>query len=173
MQVYVTIGGKGLRMKPLSPLEKHQLHIGDKKILEHIFDVFPDAKLIGHKKTNSRQETLSLLAGEKDCLIVDCDVIPIGFSYTGFETDVIFSFRTNKEKYCSLITENGKLAAAFEGENFSHIKSSGVYFLKSIDATIKRMTNPNSIASGMIGAKVLEEDTFLRVGDVEDYYEAL
>jgi hypothetical protein len=35
------------------------------------------------------------------------------------------------------------------------------------------MKDDNSIASGMIGAKAIKETTFIRLGDVEDYYEAL
>jgi hypothetical protein len=38
---------------------------------------------------------------------------------------------------------------------------------------LHKMQDDNSIASGMLGAKAVYEDTFIRLGDVEDYYEAL
>jgi hypothetical protein len=65
------------------------------------------------------------------------------------------------------------VSAALERDNVSSLKCSGMYFVKSIDRLLNSMTDDNSVASGMIGARVIEEDTFIRVGDVEDYYEAL
>ena len=35
------------------------------------------------------------------------------------------------------------------------------------------MTNKDSIASGMIGASIKYENTFLRFGDIEDYKESI
>ena len=58
-------------------------------------------------------------------------------------------------------------------ENISNVKCSGVYFVKSVSELLKNMTDDNSIASGMIGAKTIKETTFIRLGDVEDYFEAL
>ncbi len=173
MKTYITVGGQGTRMKSLSPSEKHQLYYGDKKILEHLFDIFPNAILVGDKKTKSRKETLKELQGEEDCLIVDCDVIPYGCQQEPFNKDTIYAFNSEKNKYCSLLESNGLLSNAFENESITNIKASGVYFVKSIDLLLERMVDENSLASGMISADIKKEDTFIRVGDVEDYYEAL
>lgn len=173
MNVYITIGGQGTRLKTISPLDKYLLHLGDKTILEHIYDIFPTAKLVGHKKTTSRRETLAELAGQEDCLIVDCDLIPRDFQPFSTDMDTIFAFRSNKDKYCSLVLQNNRVASALERKNISSLKCSGLYFVKSVDRLLASMTDDNSIASGMVGARVIEEDTFIRVGDVEDYYEAL
>lgn len=173
MNVYITIGGQGSRLKTLSPVDKYLLHLGDKTILQHIYDVFPDAQLVGHKKTTSRRNTLEELRGKTDCLIVDCDLVPRGFVPFNTDRDTIWGFVTNKNKYCSLVLQNGLVSAALERDNVSSLKCSGMYFVKSIDRLLSSMTDDNSVASGMIGARVIEEDTFIRVGDVEDYYEAL
>tara|TARA_R110000824_G_scaffold385455_1_gene579734 strand:- start:2681 stop:3208 length:528 start_codon:yes stop_codon:yes gene_type:complete len=173
MNTYITVGGQGTRMKMLSPLDKHQLHYGNKTILGHLFDIFPNAILVGDKKTKSRKETLKELQGEEDCLIVDCDVIPYGCQQEPFKKDTIYAFNSEKNKYCSLLERNGLLAGAYENESITNIKASGVYFVKSIDLLLENMGDENSLASGMISADIKKEDTFLRVGDVEDYYEAL
>jgi len=173
VNIYVTIGGQGSRLKTLSPVDKQLLYLGDKRIIERILDVFPTAKLLGDKKTNSRKETLQALAGQTDCLIIDCDVIPVGCDVSNLTNDTIFCFSSNKQKYGSIVLHNGYVASVDERNSVSKTKCSGAYYVKSIDRLLASMTDDNSIASGMIGAHAVYEDTFIRVGDVEDYYEAL
>lgn len=173
MNVYVTIGGQGSRLKTLSSVDKQLLYLGDKRIIEHILDVFPQAKLLGDKKTNSRKETLQAIAGQTDCLIIDCDVVPNGCDVSKLTHDTIFCFSSDKQKYGSIVLQNGYVTNVDERNSISKTKCSGAYFVKSIDRLLQAMTNDNSIASGMIGAHAVYEDTFIRVGDVEDYYEAL
>ena len=173
MKQYIMIGGSGERMKAISPLDKQNLYYGNETILELIYKIFPDAELLGAEKTNSRRETLSQIAGETDCLIIDCDVIPNGCEIQEFETDTIYAFMTNAPKYCSLVTDGKVLLEAHEHEHVSQLKASGVYYIKSIDRLLERMKDDNSIASGMIGAKVIQENSYIRLGDVADYYEAL
>ena len=173
MHIYITIGGQGSRLKSISPLDKHLLYMGRHTIIEHILSIFPTAILLGNKKTNSRKETLQEIKNKTDCLIVDCDVIPVGIGQMQFDENTLFYFQTQKKKYGSIIIENGRLHKANEKENISNDKCSGIYYIKSMQHLLESMTDENSIASGMIGAKVVEETTFVRVGDVEDYYEAL
>lgn len=146
--------------------------------------------------TGSRKEQLELIRDWKNVLIVDCDVIPVFAKPTFvpdfkeyFEwlptqpNDYIFCFSSASPKYCGLhFTFNGAkcqssgcLESAIEREasDGPMLRASGVYFLKDVGATVDRITDPNSIASGMIGAKMTPEQTFIRVGDPEDYLNAL
>jgi dTDP-glucose pyrophosphorylase len=169
----ITIGGGGTRMKYLSPKDKHMLYYGNKRIIEHLLERFPKAKVIGERKTNSRKETLKEIENEIDCLIIDCDVIPLLDQKIDFQEDTIFIFESEKNKYGSLNLIENRVIGVSEKENISNVKCSGVYFVKSVSALLKNMTDDNSIASGMIGAKTIKESTFIRLGDVEDYFEAL
>lgn len=146
--------------------------------------------------TKNRKEQLELIRDWKNVLIVDCDVIPVFEKPTFvpnfkeyFEwlptqpRDFIFCFASASPKYCGLHFNfegsecggSGCLESAIEREvsKTPIFRASGVYFLKDVGATVDRMTDPNSIASGMIGAKATPEQTFIRVGDPEDYLNAL
>jgi len=173
MNVYITIGGQGSRMKQISPVDKHLLYYKNKRIIEHLTDIFPSATIIGHKKTANRKETLEQIRHQTNCLIVDCDIIPVGISLKEPADDMIFVFESAKNKYGSVIVANNKLQQVSEKENISNIKCSGAYYVKSMASLLDAMTDVNSIASGMIGATTKKESTFIRLGDVEDYYEAL
>lgn len=173
MKIFVTIGGSGTRMKEISPFDKQFIYYRDKRIIEHIFQIFPDAILLGSNKTNSRRETLQEIANEEDCLIVDCDIIPFGLPDLQFDCDSLFYFNSDKPKYGSILIEDDKLLAVDEKNSISKNKCSGIYFVKSMSRLLEQMKDDNSLASGMIGAKVIQENTFIKLGDVEDYYEAL
>lgn len=173
MKIFVTIGGSGTRMKEISPFDKQFIYYREKRIIEHIFQIFPYANLLGDNKTNSRRETLQEIANEEDCLIVDCDIIPVGLPDLQFDGDTLFYFNSDKPKYGSILIEDGKLLAVDEKNSISKNKCSGIYFVKSMSRLLEQMKDDNSLASGMIGAKVIQENTFIKLGDVEDYYEAL
>lgn len=160
-------------MKNISPVDKQFIYYKDKRIIEHIFSIFPYANLLGEKKTNSRRETLAEIANEQDCLIVDCDIIPFGLPQFNNEEDTLFYFRSDKPKYGSILIEDSRLMAVDEKNSISKDKCSGIYYVKSMAALLASMKDDNSIASGMIGAKVIQENTFIKLGDVEDYFEAL
>lgn len=172
---YITIGGSGSRLKSISPVDKHLLFYNDKRIIDHIKNIIPDAKTIGDIKTNNRKETLAQIKEKENILIIDCDIIPIGFSYDQIDTstDCIFVFRSAKRKYSSIIIENNKVLYASEDKCLSNIKCSGIYFIKNLETLLLSMTDSNSIISGMIGSYVIYEDSFLRLGDIEDYSETI
>lgn len=173
MKIFVTIGGSGTRMKEISPVDKQFIYYRDKRIIEHIFKIFPYANLLGNAKTNSRKDTLREIAHEQDCLIVDCDIIPFGLPELNFDGDTLFFFNSEKPKYGSILIEDSRLIAVNEKDSISKNKCSGIYFVKSVSNLLDNMRDENSLASGMIGAKVIQENTFIKLGDVEDYYEAI
>jgi hypothetical protein len=180
--VVITARGEGARMKCLSPKPKHLLYYGGQRIIDLIKACFDecDVEVLEGPPTSSRAETLDLLRGRKNVLIVDCDVIPAGIRPPNSlpnipEVNGIWWFESQNPKYGGLYrNENGTLTAVTEkGDTETKYRSSGLYFLKDVGATIDRMTDPNSIASGMIGARMISENTFIRVGDPEDYLAAL
>ena len=172
MNIYVTIGGYGTRLKGISPKDKHLLYFKNKRIIDWIIDIFPNAKIIGNKKTNNRKETLSQIPENNQVLIIDCDIIPFGLNLDDIDTsnDCVLIFNSNKNKYGSVILENNKIYISSENNNISSTKCSGVYFLKDLQATLQKMNDNNSIVSGMNGASTILENTFLRFGDIEDYF---
>ena len=168
---YVTIGGLGTRLKQLSPTDKHLLYFKDKQIIEWILDTVPNCKIIGKIKTNNRKETLYQITESNNILIIDCDIIPLNLNIGNIDTQIdnVFVFTSNVLKYASILLDNNnQIISTSENKNISNIKSSGVYFIKNLKETLSKMTD-NSILSGMIGAKVIYEDTFIRLGDIEDY----
>jgi hypothetical protein len=179
--VVITAKGRGERMKGFGHQPKHLLYYWDKRIIDHIKECFAGwpVEVLDGEPTNSRAETLELLRGRKNVLIVDCDIIPLNWidplPKTTPETDAIWWFCSNNPKYGGLyVGDDGRLASVTEkGDTQTKCRASGIYFLKDVGATIDRMTDPNSIASGMIGAKMIHENTFLRVGDPEDYLNSL
>lgn len=174
MNVFITVGGEGTRLKAISSVDKHLLYYRDKRIIEHTLSIFPNAKIIGQTKTNSRVETLNEIINESNALILDCDIIPIYDWHTiDLTENTIFAFTSSKNKYGSLIVNNRRVVECSETDNISNIKCSGAYFVQSVGDLISKMQSQNSIASGMIDAKVLIEKSFIRVGDVEDYLSAL
>jgi hypothetical protein len=174
MNIIITIGGSGTRLKCISPIDKHLLYYKNKRIIEWIEDILPDAKIIGQTKTNSRYETLYSIKDMEDCLIIDCDIIPFGIDLSFDKSnDLIFVFTSNKNKWGSIKIDDDKLINASETDSISNIKCSGAYFIKNINTLLNNMTNKDSIASGMIGASIKYENTFLRFGDIEDYKESI
>lgn len=171
---YITIGGQGSRLKSLSPIDKYRLYYKDKRIIDWILTIVPTAKLLGHKKTNSRKETLLEIANQENVLIIDCDIIPFGLdlSLIDTRTDGIFVFRSDKDKWGSAEINNERLVSCDESNNISDYKCSGVYYIKNMRDTLDKMEQ-NSIASGIIGAKAIVESSFARFGDIEDYIEAI
>lgn len=171
----ITIGGFGSRMKPISHLEKYELYYLNKSILAHILDIFPNAQVVGKTKTNSRKETLQQINILNNVLIIDCDIIPFKINIQDIDIyqNNIYAFISNKPKYGSIIVDNNYVIKSDERINISNVKCSGVYFCKDLSSVIKNMTDDNSIISGMIGSKVIMEDTFKRFGDIEDYYETI
>lgn len=172
---YITIGGSGTRLKNISFTEKQDLYFWNKKIIDHIYDIIPDANVVGHIKTNNRKETLNQINERYNILIIDCDIIPLDINLKDINTenDNIYTFISNKNKYGSIIVENNSVVGSSEYNNLSKVKCSGIYFCKDLQSVIQNMTDPNSIVSGMIGANIIMEDTFKRLGDIEDYYEAI
>lgn len=185
--VVIPARGEGSRMKCISPKPKHLLYYGGQRIIALIkacFDGY-EVEVLEGPPTASRAETLELLRGRKNVLIVDCDVIPDKWESAlfddvavgPFDWDAIWYFKSNNPKYGGLYMDNSglrELAHVCEkGDTTTECRSSGLYFLKDVGATIDRMTDPNSIASGMIGARMIPENTFIRVGDPEDYLSAL
>jgi hypothetical protein len=176
MNSYITIGGLGSRLKNISPIDKYLLYYKNKRIYEWILDIIPQAKLIGHNKTKNRKSTLSLIPQQTDILIIDCDIIPFEFNINKINTnnDCIFVFHSCINKYGSLsVDSNNKVIGCSEKNNISNIKCSGIYYIKNLSKTISNMTDPNSIASGMIGSDIIYENTFKRLGDIEDYMSAI
>jgi hypothetical protein len=185
MHVYITIGGRGERLKTIYPGDKQNLYWGRLTFLEWIFKIFPEAETLGTKKTPSRKETLKTLLErgiKNDILIIDCDVIPHGIKlHETPSEDQIWVFNSKKLKYGSLILDESpylypdqiKLEDACENTPISNWKASGVYFIKDLEKTLEKMKDPNSIAKAIIGAKCIVEETFFRGGDLEDYYELI
>lgn len=175
--VVITAKGRGERMKGFGPQPKHLLYYGGKRIIDHIKDCFAGwpVEVLDGEPTNSRTETLELLRGRKNVMIVDCDIIPKGWNFIISTHDCIWFFDSNNPKYGGLYAdENYHLSRVVEkGDPETKYRASGIYFLKDVGATIDHMTDPNSIASGMIGANMIYESTFIRVGDPEDYLASL
>lgn len=174
MNIYVTIGGQGTRLKCLSPKDKHLLYFKNKKIIDWITEIVPTAILLGNKKTKNRKETLLEIMEQKNVLIIDCDIIPFGLDLGLIDTscDNIFIFESNRDKWGSAKISNGLLIDSDESNNISNYKCSGIYYIKNMKNTLNKMKD-NSIASGIIGAKSIIENTFIRLGDLEDYMEAI
>lgn len=172
---YITVGGHGTRLKNISPIEKQNLYFWDKRIIDHIYDIFPDARVVGHTKTNSRKETLQQINDRYNILIIDCDIIPFNIDLKDIDmnNNNLYAFMSNKNKYGSIIIENNSVVSSSEYNNLSGVKCSGVYFCKDLESVIENMTDKNSIVSGMPGANIIVENTFKRLGDIEDYYEAI
>lgn len=177
MRVVITANGKGERMKGLSPLPKHELYFGDKKIIDHLLEVFPGAEVLTGFESNSRRETLERIKDYEDCLIVDCDIILTRpHESMPLQGDWLYTFNSNKEKYSSVIIDPNKrtVSEASEHKKISDVHCSGMYFVKSVKNLLQKMTDENSIVSGMIGAiAVLDHGKIVPLGDPEDYYEAL
>jgi len=160
-------------MKQISPVDKHLLYWYDKRIVEWIQGIIPEIEIVGTEKTPNRMETLKQISHYTDTCVVDCDIIPFGIETIPFTDNTLLCFCSDKNKYGSVIVDTGKVMDVQENENTSRFKCSGVYFVQSVADTINKMKNPNSIGSAMIGADAMLEKTFKRMGDIEDYFEAL
>jgi len=199
LKIVITANGEGSRMKALSPIPKHLLHYGGKRIIECIIEAlqpFGHVKVFGFYpgsknaenwmvcgSTESRKAQLELIRDWKNVLIVDCDVIPV-LNFPVWEQlmnvfcagpdDMIVYFDSDNPKYGGLVMDKDcRLNSAKERGQGQKCRASGLYFLKDVGATVDRMTDPNSIASGMVGARMVYENTFIRAGDPEDYLSAL
>lgn len=173
MKIVITANGSGSRMKGLSPLPKHHLYYKDKRIIDHLLEIFPGAEVLEGKPSNSRRETLEYIRDYTDCLIVDCDVIPVGVDIKDTSTDWLYYFNSDKDKYSSINIDNDSLVMqSSESMRLSEKRCSGVYFIKSIEDTIRHMYD-DSIVMAMPNAMAYYESTFIKLGDPEDYYEAL
>lgn len=168
---FMTIGGMGSRLKSISSLEKQNLYWWDKTIQEWNMSLIPNLKLLGHEKTKSRHETLMEIQDLENVLIVDCDIIPFGMPELSYETDEVVCFISTRKKWGSVLVENDIVVECSETPTDWTTKLSGVYFIKSMRDLLNKMENPNSIISGMQNPKVYYEDTFIRLGDREDYLE--
>lgn len=193
--VIISANGEGSRMKGISPIPKHLLYLGGRRVIDRISGQFhnfevkvlthydtPGHEVIKCKPTKTRDETLENIRALKDVLICDCDILPIGWmnalhynSVGHFDFDIIWCFKSQNPKYGGIyIDAAGDVVRVCEkGDTETKLRASGLYFLKDVGATIDRMTDPNSIASGMIGARVALEDKFIRFGDPEDYFKAI
>jgi len=171
---YITVGGSGTRMKDISHVDKQNLYYYNKQIIEWILEIFPDAKIVGENKTESRKETLKLIPIKDNVLIIDCDIIPFGIDLSKIDinSNCVYVFNSNKDKYGSIILKDNKIYKTSERDNISNIKCSGIYFCKNLEKNIEEMED-NSIVSSMNGANVVFENTFKRLGDIQDYYEAI
>lgn len=170
----VTVGGSGSRLKTISPCDKQNLYWGNKRVIEWTKSIFPDCYIIGEQKTNSRLETLKQLDVKENILIIDCDIIPFGIDLSNLHEDTIWFFHSEKNKYGSLtFNDDLELIEVSETENISNHKASGAYFIKDLEMTLRMMENQNSIAGALIGSKGRFENSFVRMGDVEDYYESI
>lgn len=177
MKVVITANGEGSRMKCLSPLPKHELYYGDKKIIDLLLEKFPGAEVLTGFPSKSRRETLERIRDYEDCLIVDCDIVIDESSMIvkdgRFDGDVVYCFISDKQKYSSVKFNNDGIYETSENNSISDCKSAGVYYVKSVSRLLDSMTNDNSIVSGMIGAKAILTKSIIPVGDPSDYYEAL
>lgn len=177
MKVVITANGQGSRMKCLSPFPKHELYYGDKKIIDHLLAVYPEAEVLTGFPSASRRETLERIRDYTDCLIIDCDIVlPYRLAFSNTDNDVVFYFKSDKDKYSSIgIDENGLVAQMSETKNISRNKCSGVYFVKSVDRLLKWMHlgEDNSIVMALGNAVAVREDYIIKLGDPSDYYEAL
>ena len=174
MKVVITANGQGTRMKGLSPLPKHHLHYGDKRIIDHLLDIFPNAEVLEGFPSNSRRETLERIKDYTDCLIVDCDIVILPGRLQIIPTleEFILCFNSSKDKYSSVVIERNRVVRSSEVMKISDIHCSGVYFIKSVNELIDSMAD-NSVISGMGPCMAYHEDHIIKLGDPEDYYEAL
>lgn len=175
MKVVITANGKGERMKGLSPLPKHELYFGDKKIIDHLLEVFPGAEVLTGFESNSRRETMERIKDYEDCLIVDCDIIipTTGLHVQPTVKNWVYYFESNKEKYSSIVLDGNYIDQASETKSISQKKCSGLYYVRAVNELLERMTDDNSIVSGMYNALAIPETYIIKLGDPEDYYEAL
>lgn len=172
MRIVITANGQGTRMKGLTPLPKHELYYGDKKIIDHLLSIYPEAEVLTGFPSNSRKETLAKVKDYTDCLIIDCDIVlPFALDFNG-QNDALFYFESTKDKYSSIQTDDDMVIAACERASISNKKSSGVYFVRSVLDLLQRMKT-DSIAEAMIGATAYPENYIVKLGDPTDYYEAL
>jgi len=196
LKIVITANGEGSRMRGISPRAKHLLYYGGKRICEAIRDAFSaygPVYILTHyefpyegmewikcEPTKTRKETLKALRGWENVLIVDCDIIPLGITpelmryVMESAADCIWSFQSDNPKYGGLaMDESGRLTYAKEHDAGATLRASGAYFLKDVSATLDKMEDPNGLAAAMIGAALIQENTFVRIGDVEDYLNAI
>lgn len=180
-------------MKGISPKPKHLLFYRGKRIYEHIKDALcdlgeiyiitditdhdygPGITVIPCGPPVSRKHTLEYIRNFTNTAVIDCDVIPDTRIRSAHESDFIYVFESPlSEKYGGVFLSNsGTVIAAEERSKTAVYKASGMYLLKNVGETLDRMTDENSLASSMIGAKAIVEKSFIRLGDQEDYMNAL
>lgn len=159
-------------------------------ILTHVDFPYGGVDVIKCPPPPGRKKTLEQIRGWQNVMVVDCDIIPVltweSFKnptkkYTEFFSDAlrrsseyIWCFQSDCQKYGGLwADDDGLLLHAKEHAEGTALRASGLYFLKDVGATLDKMTDPNGLAYAMIGAKMILEKTFIRLGDPEDYLNAL
>lgn len=175
VQYVCTVGGQSMRMQRIAPLPKHHVYYKGMQVKDWIAVLLPDVQFIGDGKSPSRLHTLLPLSHMHNVCIVDCDNIPYGVAGMQFNNDTVLAFYSDSDKYGHITLDaEGKLQSAHERTAGAGLKCSGVYFVRSMNALLQRMQHtPNSIAAAMTGADVLQEHTTVRIGDADDYYNAL
>lgn len=165
-QVIITANGSGERMKSITDGPKFSLFYKGKRILEHLIDVFPTAKVLTHydipyidqgriikcEPTNSRRETLEFIQDMENVLIVDCDIIP----------DTLKSLKHSPPEDVTFwkYGDNTRTEAI----------PNGLYFLKSVKDRLEAMKD------GEIGFIKFNEDCYwdsLHLGTIDEYYNAV
>lgn len=155
--VIITANGSGERMRAITDSPKFSLYYGDFRILEHLINEFPTAKVLTHyqipyidqskiikcEATSTRKETLMNLKGMKNILIVDCDISVQRFHFN-FIGDTLF--------------KKGNI-------------NSGLYFIKDMDKCLSKMQG-DAIETGMTNPLIHPLET-IHLGTVEEYYNAI
>lgn len=175
VQYICTTGGSATRMQRIAPVPKQFVYYKGKQIQQWIRELLQEVHFVGDGDSPTRYHTLLPLAHLRNVCIVDCDVIPFGVRELDFTNDTVLAFPAYSAKYGHITLDHfGKLANVQERGSGLGLKCSGVYYVREMQTLLDRMQhNPNSIADAMRGADVLRESSTIRVGDADDYYNAL
>lgn len=193
IEIIITANGKSERMRGVSPLPKHRLYLGSERVYEaqiRILSAFgrvrvltcydcpglSDEQIIRCEPTENRMETLLAISKERNVLICDCDILPVGLTAWNTVTDAIWYFRSSDARYCGLVKNAAgqRLLHAFERDRGAQLRASGLYFVKDVSELLARMDGDrNSIAAAMPGAWMVEENTFLRFGETQTYLDTV
>lgn len=162
-------------MQRIAPMPKQLVYYKGKQVQQWMQELLPGVRFIGDGDSPSRYHTLLPIADLKNVCIVDCDIIPFGVAGINFTSDTVLAFHSDKSKYGHITVDaNGNLAKVQERGIGTGIKCSGVYFVQDMHKLLDRMqSNPNSIADAMRGANIMREECIVRLGDPDDYYNAL
>lgn len=154
--VIITANGSGERMKSITDGHKCSLYYGEKRILEHLLETFPAAKvltsynlpyiepykIIKCEPSNSRKETLENLRGMKNVLIVDCDIFVNSYVQIESARDVLY-------KKANI--------------------NAGLYKIIDMDTTLSKMQDDEIIFEHPV---IMHADT-IHLGTTDEYYKAI